>query len=224
MQVICNNFSDSRSQNGLLPLSDGSSVLLKKLIAYIFQFSQFRFRGSRSKRTNSNGFNAGLPTGYTFAGAVPRGRNGSVPPCTPCSTDINDESDSVSYSAVYRTAGSGGLTGRPHFPSRAGSIAPSRTGYDSETYCIEEEIQQTTSYIIQGDELPSLQERGRYAPPPSTPLYLSDYREPDISAPPSPTTERSFFLNPCIPGPPPSPVPSPSRAQHRLSEDESVSD
>lgn len=190
--------------------------------------SQFRLKGPRNGKRppSTNGFNAGLPTGYTFASTGPRGRSGAAPPCTPCSTDINDESDSVAYSSMYPPMqGNMGGGGLPHFPSRAGSIAPSRTGYESETYCIEEEIQQTTSYMVQEDELPSLQERGRYAPPPSTPLYLSDYRDPDMSGPPSPTTERSFFLNPCIPGPPPSPVPSPTReGHHRFSEEECVSD
>jgi len=133
-------------------------------------------------------FNAGLPTGYKYY------THRTAPPCTPCSTDINDESDSLAYSA---------LPHRPHFPSRAGSIAPSRTGYDSETYGIEE------FHTFSGGELPSLQERGRYAPPPTTPLYLSDYGDQETSPPPSPTTERSFFLNPCLPGPPPSPVPGP---------------
>ena len=139
----------------------------------------------------SMGFNVGLPTGYRFY------NNRGAPPCTPCSTDINDESDSLAYSA---------LPHRPHFTSRAGSLAPSRTGYDSESYCVEE----MRTY---NEELPSLQERGRYAPPPSTPLYLSDYGEPETSCAPSPNTERSFFLNPCLPGPPPSPVPSPIHNQ-----------
>ena len=76
-------------------------------------------------------------------------------------------------------------------------------------------------------ELPSLMERGRYAPPPTTPLYLSDYCGEDCggdcdddrsSRAPSPTTERSFFLNPCLPGPPPSPVPGPQRLDRSLEE------
>ena len=78
----------------------------------------------------------------------------------------------------------------------------------------------------------------RYAPPPTTPLYLSDYCGEDCLSgdcddrssrapsptyhlgrdPPSPTTERSFFLNPCLPGPPPSPVPGPSRLDQSLGE------
>ena len=147
-----------------------------------------------SKRSTGGGtgFNVGLPTGYRFY------NHRGAPPYTPCSTDINDESDSLAYSA---------LPHRPHFTSRAGSIAPSRTGgYESESYCAEE--MQTYN-----EELPSLQERGRYAPPPSTPLYLSDYGEPETSCAPSPNTERSFFLNPCLPGPPPSPVPSPTHNQ-----------
>lgn len=143
-------------------------------------------------KRSSSAFNAGLPTGYRFYNS-----RGGAPPCTPCSTDINDESDSLAYSA---------LPHRPHFTSRAGSVVHSRTGYDSETYCIDE-----MQYSVQ--ELPSLQERGRYAPPPSTPLYLSDYGDPETSCPPSPNTERSFFLNPCLPGPPPSPVPSPTLNQ-----------
>lgn len=146
--------------------------------------NNFRPPGKRSGST----FNVGLPTGYRYY--QPRGG----PPCTPCSTDINDESDSLAYSALPQ---------RPHFTSRAGSVVQSRTGgYDSETYFIEE----MQSYI---GELPSLQERGQYAPPPSTPLYLSDYGDPETSCAPSPNTERSFFLNPCLAGPPPSPVPSP---------------
>jgi len=190
------------------------------------KLSQFRLKGPRStKRSSNNGFNNGVPTGFTYASTMPGLRSGGAPPCTPCSTDINDESDSVAYSSLYPPMMiSGHPGGRPHFPSRAGSVAPSRTGYESETYCIEEEMQQTTSYVMGGEELPSLQERGRYAPPPSTPLYLSDYRDPDISGPPSPTTERSFFLNPCLPGPPPSPVPSPTHRQNRSSEEECMSD
>lgn len=133
-------------------------------------------------------FNTGMPTGYRYY------THRAAPPCTPCSTDINDESDSLAYAV---------LPHRPHFPSRAGSLAPSRNGYDSETYGGED------FHTFSGGELPSLQERGRYAPPPTTPLYLSDYGDQELSPPPSPTTERSFFLNPCIPGPPPSPVPGP---------------
>ena len=144
---------------------------------------------SIGKRSNSAFNVGGLPTGYRYYK-----NRGGVPPCTPCSTDINDESDSLAYSAL------------PHFTSRAGSMAPSRTGggYDSESYCVEE-MQATYE-----GELPSLQEHGRYAPPPSTPLYLSDYGEQETSCAPSPNTERSFFLNPCLAGPPPSPVPSPT--------------
>ena len=144
-----------------------------------------RLTGAGQVRRGRNGphaFSAGLSTGYRFY-TQPRG----PPPCTPCSTDAADETDSLAYSAFPH---------RPHFPSRAGSVAPSRTGYDSES-------------CMSGVELPSLQERGRYAPPPTTPLYLSDYGEAEVSPPASPTTERSFFLNPCLPGPPPSPVPSP---------------
>ena len=137
-------------------------------------------------RPQQPAFNAGLATGYRY---YPH-RGQPAPPCTPCSTDINDESDSLAYSAFQH---------RPHFPSRAGSVAPSRTGYDSETYAAAE-------------ELPSLHQRGRYAPPPTTPLYLSDYGEQELSPPASPNTERSFFLNPCIPGPPPSPVPGPHQS------------
>jgi len=139
------------------------------------------------KRTGS-AFNVGMPTGYKYY------THRAAPPCTPCSTDINDESDSLAYSV---------LPHRPHFPSRAGSVAPN--GYDSETYCME-------SYSAA--ELPSLQERGRYAPPPSTPFYLSDYGDQETSGAPSPNTERSYFLNPsCLPGPPPSRVPSPVHNQ-----------
>ena len=125
-------------------------------------------------------FSTGLPTGYRYY------THRAAPPCTPCSTDVADESDSLAYAAFHH---------RPHFPSRAGSVAPSRTGYESESWG--------------GEELPSLQERGRYAPPPTTPLYMSDYGEHEVSPPASPNTERSFFLNPGIPGPPPSPVPGP---------------
>ena len=146
--------------------------------------------GASSHRSKSLGrakssFVAGLPTGYRFY------THRAAPPCTPCSTDVADESD---YAP-------GPLYGRQHFTSRAGSIVQSRTGYDSETYGREEDFPA---------ELPSLLERGRYAPPPTTPLYLSDYcgEEEDSSRQPSPTTERSFFLNPCLPGPPPSPIPS----------------
>jgi len=143
------------------------------------------------KRGSGSAFNAGIPTGYRFYNYR------EAPPCTPCSTDVNDESDSLAYSA---------LPSRQHFTSRAGSVAQSRTGgYESETYCIEEV---SASYV---GELPSLQERGQYAPPPSTPLYLSDCGEQETSFAPSPNTERSFFLNPCLAGPPPSPVPSPTR-------------
>jgi len=141
--------------------------------------------------------NAGMPTGYRYY------THRAAPPCTPCSTDINDESDSLAYSAFPH---------RPHFPSRAGSLVASRTGYDSETYGGED------FNTFSGGELPSLQERGRYAPPPTTPLYLSDYGEQEISPPPSPTTERSFFLNPCIPGPPPSPVPGPAPSHNQTME------
>jgi hypothetical protein len=144
-------------------------------------------RHQLGKRTGS-AFNVGMPTGYKYY------THRAVPPCTPCSTDINDESDSLAYSV---------LPHRPHFPSRAGSVAPN--GYDSETYCIEN---------YSAAELPSLQERGRYAPPPSTPFYLSDYGDQETSGAPSPNTERSFFLNPsCLPGPPPSRVPSPVHNQ-----------
>ena len=130
-------------------------------------------------------FNAGIPTGYRYY------THRAAPPCTPCSTDVADESDSLGGHGLAYTA----FHHRPHFPSRAGSVAPSRTGYESETWA--------------GEELPSLQERGRYAPPPTTPLYMSDYGEHEVSPPASPNTERSFFLNPGIPGPPPSPVPGP---------------
>jgi len=147
-----------------------------------------------SGKQSTSAFNVGLPTGYRFYNTH---KGGAPPPCTPCSTDINDESDSVAYSA---------LPHRPHFTSRAVSVAPSRNGYDSESYAVEE----MQNFM---GELPSLTERGRYAPPPSTPLYLSDYGEPELSCAPSPTTERSFFLNPCLPGPPPSPVPSPTHNQ-----------
>ena len=144
------------------------------------------------KRTGS-AFNVGMPTGYKYY------THRTAPPCTPCSTDINDESDSLAYSVLPQ---------RPHFPSRAGSVAPN--GYDSETYCLEN---------YSAAELPSLQERGRYAPPPSTPFYLSDYGDQETSGAPSPNTERSYFLNPsCLPGPPPSRVPSPV---HNLSLDDS---
>ena len=146
--------------------------------------------GASSHRSKSLGrakpsFVTGLPTGYRFY------THRAAPPCTPCSTDVADESD---YAP-------GPLYGRQHFTSRAGSTVQSRTGYDSETYGREEDFPA---------ELPSLLERGRYAPPPTTPLYLSDYcgEEEDSSRAPSPTTERSFFLNPCLPGPPPSPIPS----------------
>jgi len=144
-------------------------------------------------------FNAGFPTGYKYY------THRAAPPCTPCSTDINDESDSLAYSAFPH---------RPHFPSRAGSLAPSRNGYDSETYAGEDFA------TFSGVELPSMQERGRYAPPPTTPLYLSDYGDHEGSPPPSPTTERSFFLNPCLPGPPPSPVPGPPSPTDNQSADE----
>jgi len=137
--------------------------------------------GNKQPRLRQAAFNAGMPTGYRYY------THRAAPPCTPCSTDINDESDSLAYSAFHH---------RPHFPSRAGSVAPSRTGYDSETYAGHE-------------ELPSLHHRGRYAPPPTTPLYLSDYGDQELSPPASPTTERSFFLNPGMQGPPPSPVPGP---------------
>ena len=126
-------------------------------------------------------FNSGLPTSYRYYT-----QHRGAPPCTPCSTDANEESDSLAYSAFQH---------RPHFPSRAGSVVQSRTGYESESFAPE--------------ELPSLLQRGHYAPPPSTPLYLSDYGDQELSPPASPNTERSFFLNPCIPGPPPSPVPGP---------------
>ena len=95
-------------------------------------------------------FNAGIPTGYRYY------THRAAPPCTPCSTDVADESDSLGGHGLAYTA----FHHRPHFPSRAGSVAPSRTGYESETWA--------------GEELPSLQERGRYAPPPTTPLYMSD--------------------------------------------------
>ena len=127
-------------------------------------------------------FHSGLTTGYRYY------THRAAPPCTPCSTDINDESDFQAYSAFQH---------RPHFPSRAGSLAPSRGDYDSEYGGGHE------------TELPSLQQRGSYAPPPTTPLYLSDYGDQELSPPASPTTERSFFLNPGMPGPPPSPVPGP---------------
>ena len=153
--------------------------------------------GPSSHRTKSLGrsskpgssFVAGLPTGYRFY------THRAAPPCTPCSTDVADESD-------YAAGPLHMYGGARHFTSRAGSTAHSRTGYDSETYGREEDFP---------SELPSLLERGRYAPPPTTPLYLSDYcgEDGDSSRAPSPATERSFFLNPCLPGPPPSPVPGP---------------
>jgi low density lipoprotein receptor-related protein 5/6 len=150
---------------------------------------------SLGRPTSKHSFVAGLPTGYRFY------THRAAPPCTPCSTDVADESD-------YMTGPAHPYPGRPHFPSRAGSTAPSRTGYDSETYREED---------LPGGELPSLSERGRYAPPPTTPLYLSDYccEDGDSSRAPSPT-EGSFFLNRCLPGPPPSPVPGPG---HREMED-----
>ena len=135
------------------------------------------------RRVHGQGnFHSGLTTSYRYY------THRAAPPCTPCSTDINDESDFQAYSAFHH---------RPHFPSRAGSLAPSRGDYDSEYGGGHE------------TELPSLQQRGSYAPPPTTPLYLSDYGDQELSPPASPTTERSFFLNPGMPGPPPSPVPGP---------------
>jgi len=126
------------------------------------------------------------------------------PPCTPASTDVNDESDSLAY---CRTGEADSLTysalpNRPHFPSRAGSLVQSRTGYESETYGVSGEFSR------------NMGEGGRYAPP-ATPLYLSDYGDQELSCPPSPTTERSFFLNPYLPGPPPSPVRSPDQGPRR---------
>lgn len=168
--------TSSSGQQAGPPPSPATSVATK--------LSRLMPSGSRTRqlRPGAGGaFNAGMPTSYRYYTQ----HRGAAPPCTPCSTDVNDESDSLAYSAFPHH--------RPHFPSRAGSVAP---GYDSETYAHD-------------TELPSLHARGHYAPPPTTPLYLSDYGEQELSPPASPTTERSFFLNPCIPGPPPSPVPGP---------------
>ena len=145
---------------------------------------------SLGRPSKGSSFVAGLPTGYRFYTHRAAHNN------TPCSTDVADESD---YAPGLAYPG-----GRQHFTSRAGSAAPSRAGYDSESWREED---------LPGGELPSLLERGRYAPSPSTPLYLSDYcgeGEEDDSRAPSPTTERSFFLQRCLPGPPPSPVPGPA--------------
>ena len=134
------------------------------------------------RHQGAGSFHPGLTTSYRYY------THRTAPPCTPCSTDIQSESDFQAYPPFQH---------RPHFPSRAGSLAPSRGDYDSEYGGGHE------------TELPSLQQRGSYAPPPTTPLYLSDYGDLEISPQASPATERSFFINPGMPGPPPSPVPEP---------------
>ena len=206
-------------------------------------------RSKSLARSGKPSFVAGLPTGYRFYT-----QRAAAPPCTPCSTDVAEESDYCAgplynggrFVTDYDLKDSSHVIGRPHFTSRAGStVEPSRSGgYDSETYrfpigfhiLIIMHFMSREDMDFPNGELPSLMERGRYAPPPTTPLYLSDYcgedcggdcddgssRAPSptygMRAPPSPTTERSFFLNPCLPGPPPSPVPGPQRLDRSLEE------
>lgn len=106
------------------------------------------------------------------------------PPPTPYSTDANEESD-------Y-----GHAISRPHFNSAANSIV--QGGYESS-----DAYGEHMGYGNRG--------AGHQAPPPSTPLYYSDYNQDEEeqgvihvnSCPPSPTPEETFFLM----QPPPSPVP-----------------
>jgi len=165
-----------------------------------------------STSRSSSAFNAGVPSGYQYYS--PRAH-----PCTPCSTDVadSDVADSVAYSALTVPHH------RPHFTSRAASLAPSRNGYESEGPDADQlEMRGTRSrYVAPPSSYVGAPPSYVGAPPsyvgapPSTPFYLSEFEDPETSCPPSPVTERSFFINPYLPdprpgplGPPPSPVPS----------------